>query len=125
MPTLILVVLSGILAALFATQNTDPVSIIVASYTLNDIPMYLIVLGSLLLGLLLSSIISLVNSISSSFTLISLVNSISSSFTLHGKDAKIKETKKTLVELTKQIHQLELENARLKEHTTFTDEKSL
>ncbi|OGK15460.1 hypothetical protein A2862_01575 [Candidatus Roizmanbacteria bacterium RIFCSPHIGHO2_01_FULL_38_41] len=112
MPTLILVVLSGILAALFATQNTDPVSIIVASYTLNDIPMYLIVLGSLLLGLLLSSIIS-------------LVNSISSSFTLHGKDAKIKETKKTLVELTKQIHQLELENARLKEHTTFTDEKSL
>ena len=112
MPTLILLVLFGILVALFATQNTAPASIVVASYMLKDVPMYLIVLGSLLVGLLVSSIIS-------------MVNSISSSFTLHGKNAKIKETKKTLVELTKQIHQLELENARLKEHTSVTDEKSL
>lgn len=112
MVTLILLVLFGILAAFFATQNTTHASVTIASYTLADIPMYLIVLGSLLIGLLLSSIIS-------------LVNSISSSFTLHGKDVKIKETKKTVVELTKQIHQLELENAKLKEHTTFDDEKSL
>ncbi len=110
--TLILLVLFGMLAAFFATQNTTHASINIASYTLKDVPMYLIVLGSLLVGLLLSSVIS-------------LINSISSSFTLHGKDVKIKEGKKTVIDLTKIIHQLELENTKLQEHTSITDEKSL
>jgi uncharacterized integral membrane protein len=110
--TLVLLVLFGMLAAFFAMQNTTPASINIVSYTLKDIPMYLIVLGSLLIGLLSSLIIG-------------LVNSIGSSFMIHGKDVKIKEGKKTVADLTKQIHQLELENTKLKEHTVMTDEKSL
>lgn len=112
MLTLILLVVFGILAALFASQNTTSASITFATYTLEAIPMYLIVLGSVLAGLLFSSIIS-------------MAQSISSSFTLHGKDVKIRKSNNSLVELTKHIHQLELENARLKEHTTITDERSL
>jgi len=110
MDTLILLVLFGIIAGIFAAQNTGHASIIVASYPLKDIPMYLIVLGSLLMGLLLSSVMS-------------LVSYIKSSFMLHGKDVKIRETKRTVGDLTKQIHQLELENAKLKEHSTILHEK--
>ncbi len=53
---LISLVLVGILSALFATQNIAHASITIASYTLKDIPMYLIVLASLLLGLFLSNV---------------------------------------------------------------------
>ena len=114
MLTLITLVLFGTLAAFFATQNTNPGSLMFGTYALKNIPMYLIVLGSVLFGLLLSS-------------LISLVNSISSSLTIHGKDVKIKETKKTVTDLTKRIHQLELENERLKakDEDAVTDDKSL
>ncbi len=114
MITLIAFVVVGILAALFATQNTLHGSITIASYTFTDIPMYLIVLTSLLIGLVLSF-------------LISLFNSISSSLTIHGKNVKIKETKQTVNDLTKRIHQLELENEHLKtkEEGALIDRKSL
>jgi uncharacterized integral membrane protein len=94
-------VLFGILSAFFATQNASYVTIALASYTFKNVPLYLVVLISLLLGLLLSS-------------LISVVNALSSSLTIHGKNVKIKETKQTLADVTKHIHQLELENERLK-----------
>ena len=114
MLTLIILVLFGILTAFFATQNTALVTITLASYTFKGIPLYLIVLASLLLGLVLSS-------------LLSLANSIVSSFTIRGKDVKIKETKQTVTELTKRIHQLELENEHLKtkEEDAQIDKKSL
>ncbi len=101
METLILLVIFGIFAAFFATQNTTNVSITLLGYSLREVPMYLIVLGSLLIGLLLSSVIS-------------VVNSISTSFRLHGKDVKIKQTKKTVTDLVKRNRELELEVANLK-----------
>lgn len=116
MLTLITLVLFGILAALFATQNTDTASVMFGTYALKGVPMYLVVLGSVLVGLVLSS-------------LISFVNSIAASLTIHGKDVKIKETKSTVVDLTKRIHLLELENERLKakqeDIAAVTDDKSL
>ncbi len=102
METLILLVLFGIIAAVFATQNSTVVPITVLGYSIRQIPLYLVVFGSLLIGFLLSFVISIVNSI---FT----------SFKLHGKDVKIKETKKTVVDLTKRNHELELEITKLKE----------
>ncbi len=111
---LITLVLFGILSALFASENPAHASITLVNHTFNDIPMYLVVLASLLLGLVISS-------------LIGLVNSISSSLTIRGKNVKIKESGKTVTDLTKRIHQLELENERLKtkHKDTSTDEKSL
>ncbi len=98
---LITLVIFGILAALFATQNTANASITIATYTFDGLPMYLIVLASLLLGLILSSVIG-------------LLNSISSSLTIHGKNAELKESDRAVNDLTKRIHKLEIENEHLK-----------
>jgi len=116
MVTLIVLVLFGIVSALFATQNTTPVSLVIANYTFSQVPLYLIVLIALLIGLFLSFIIS-------------LVNDIFFSFTIRGKDTALKSKDKTVVEQRKEIHKLQLENAKLKEEQRpgheKVDEKSL
>lgn len=111
--TLLILILFGGLAAYFATQNTQAVSITLASNIFPNIPLYVIVLVALFIGILVSFVISLVGSFSSSLTIFS-------------KDSKIKETKREVAELTKRIHHLELENTELKtELHKPVDEKSL
>ena len=114
MIALLVLIIFGIGVAVFATQNTQGATITLAQYTLTKVPMYLIVLCALLLGIFISWIIS-------------LVGFISSSLTIHVKDTKIKEAIKEIAELTKQVHQLELENERLKaeQDVTSVDDKSL
>lgn len=107
METLILLVLFGIIGAVFATQNNISVPISLLGYSIKQIPLYLVVLGSLLIGFL------------SSF-MISVIDSILTSFKLHGKDVKIKETKKTVTDLSKRNHELELEIVKLKEQNSKT-----
>ncbi len=110
---LIVLVVFGIGVAYFATQNTQATSIVLGGYTLTGTPLYLIVLGSLLLGFVVSWIIS-------------LVDVISSALKIHGKDSAIKDSNKQIAELTKRVHQLELENERLKGETGHpSDDKSL
>lgn len=98
---LIVLVIFGIGVAFFATENTQVVSITLARYPFTGIPLYLIVLGSLLLGFVVS-------------WLISLVDVISSALKIHGKDSAIKDGNKQIVELNKKLRELELENERLK-----------
>jgi uncharacterized integral membrane protein len=113
MATLIVTILFGLIIGYFATQNTDLISLKFLQYTVPNIPTYIVVVGSLLVGLFLSWIIS-------------LVNDISNGFAMRGKENKIKDYKKESADLTKKVHQLELENTRLKAETnTVTDEKSL
>lgn len=111
--TLIVVLIFGTGVAFFATQNAQQVSVTLANYQLTGVPMYVVVLVSLLLGISISWIIS-------------LVGSIFSTLAIHGKDTKIKESKKEIADLIKRIHQLELENEKLKaELDRSADEKSL
>lgn len=113
MLTLIIILLFGTGVAFFATQNVQQVSVTFANYQLTDIPMYAVVLVSLLTGFFISWIIS-------------LAGSISSTLTIHGKNTKIKKSKKDIADLIKQNHQLELENNKLKtELDRAADEKSL
>lgn len=98
---LIVLIVFGIGVAFFATENTQPVSITLARYPFTGIPLYLIVLGSLLLGFVVSWVIS-------------LVDVISSALKIHGKDSAIKDGNKQITELNKKLHELELENERLK-----------
>lgn len=113
MEVIILAVIVGLGIGYFATQNTTLISLYLGPYITPGIPLYLVVIGTLLLGLLLAWVFS-------------LVNSFSSKITLHGKENKIKEDEKTIAELTKEIHQLELENTRLKERSgEREDDKSL
>lgn len=114
MEVIILAVIVGLGIGYFATQNTVLVSLHFGSFVLTNVPLYLVVVGTLLLGLLLAWVFY-------------LIHSFSSSITLHGKESKIKEANKTITDLTKEIHKVELENARLKEKVgeEDLDEKSL
>ncbi len=113
MLALIVLIVFGIGVAFFATQNTQMISVTLANYSLTGIPLYFIVLGSLLLGFVVS-------------WLISLVDVISSALKIHGKENTIKGANKQISELTREVHQLELENERLKAESGHpSDDKSL
>lgn len=111
--TLIVTVLFGLIIAYFAIQNTAVISLNFLNYQVTGIPLYIVVVGALLVGLLISWILS-------------IVNSISTGFKIMGKESKIKDYRKENAGLLKQIHQLELENTKLKAETnTPEDDKSL
>lgn len=113
MATLIVTVLFGLIIAYFAIQNTGVITLNFLNYSVPGIPAYIVVVGALLVGLFLSWIIS-------------LVNSITTGFTIRGKESKIKDYRKENAELTKRIHQLELQNAKLSAETDdSSDDKSL
>jgi len=114
MLTLILLLVFGSGMAFLAFQNSAPVTLTFLNYTFPDVSLFLVILGSMLVGALMVYIIH-------------LVNSISTAFTMHGKDNKIKESEKDLTQLTKKAHQLELENESLKKDspTAHSDDKSL
>lgn len=97
----------------FSTQNTQVLSLYFANYSINSIPVYIVVLVSLLLGFFVSWVIN-------------LFDVISSSFKIRGKESTIKQADKQISELTKKVHELELENARLKGESGHpNDDKSL
>ncbi len=111
--TLIVILIFGLFTAFFATQNTGAISLHFLDYTVSSIPAYIALGLALLIGILLSWILS-------------LANRISSLVIMRGKESKIKDFKKENAELTRHIHQLELENARLRGETKDnSDDKSL
>jgi putative membrane protein len=110
--SLIVILLVGSLVAFFATQNTQTTTVTLANYPLTDVPIYMIVLISLVLGIGVSWFLS-------------LFGSISSFFTLKNKETKIKAGNREITALTKRIHTLELENERLKAEYEERDPKSM
>lgn len=100
MGTLIITVLLGLMFAYFATQNTQSVSVNLANNFLT-IPLYMLAIVSVLIGLLISGIIG-------------TIDSIASSFALRSRDSKIKQKEQTVEQLSKRVHQLEVENAALR-----------
>lgn len=104
MLTLILFLVVGGIMVYLAQNNLMLVTLHLGSHVFSDIPLFYIIIGSLLAGLGLAY-------------LIYFINSIFTAFTMRGKDNKIKEGRSENVNLTKQIHQLELENERLKNNS--------
>lgn len=98
---LILMIIFGMLLVFFALENTNNVTMTVANYSIPNIPLYMVVIGSILLGLFVGWFMS-------------IFEWISSSFTMRGKDNAIKSAKTTVTKLEERIHELEVENARLK-----------
>lgn len=80
--------------------NFQPVSVNLGFKAFPGVPLFYVIVGSFLIGLVLSYIAS-------------LVQSISTSFILHRKNAEIKKNKNEVLELTKQVHQLEIKNEKL------------
>lgn len=108
MLTLILFLVVGGVMVYLAQNNLMLITLNLGTYVFSGIPLFYIIIGSLLTGLGLAY-------------LIYLVNSIFTAFTMRGKDIKIKKGKSENVDLTKRIHQLELENERLKNNSTIVE----
>jgi len=92
----------SIAIALFATENTQTVWISFGQYRLESVPLYLVVLGGLLVGIFLSLLMSVVSSLS-----------------LRGQDSALRVT---LQRLEERVHDLEVENERLQEGGEETEE---
>jgi uncharacterized membrane protein len=114
MLVLILLLFIGSILVYISKFNFVPVTVNLGLYTLSNIPLFYVIVGSLLFGLILSY-------------LAYLINSIFTSFTLHGKNKEIKNDKNEILELTKQVHQLELENEKIKNNSDSepTDKNAL
>ena len=104
MVLLILLLIVGGIMVYLAQNNLMLVSLRLGPYIFSDIPLFYIIIGSLLTGLCMAY-------------LIYLVNSVFTALVMHGKDKTIKQTKDEINNLTKRIHQLELENEKLKNNS--------
>jgi len=98
--SLIIYLILAIVFGYFATQNTEPISLTIASHKIEHIPLYIALGITLLVGLLFS-------------WLNSLFDSFAATMKIRGKEHTIKDDKKIIHELTKKINQLGLENAKL------------
>lgn len=107
MGILIAAVLFGIGFALLAVQNTSAIPLRAGGYEFY-VPVFLTVLGSLLVGLFIS-------------WLLSAVGWISSAFTIHQKDSRIKDYEGVISKQQDQIHALEVEISRFKGEKLITD----
>lgn len=101
MLALFLLVVFGLGMSYFATQNTGLVHIMFGSYVIQGVPLYIIAIGALLLGILIS-------------WLINIVGMLSSSFAIRGKVIQIKNAHEVINKLQQQNHELEIEIASLK-----------
>lgn len=101
MLALLVAVIFGVAIGYFATQNTMPVTIRLAEYAIEEVPLYLVVLGSLLAGLLIAWILY-------------IARAVSSSITIHGKDTEVRKARQTAADLEHRVQELEVENARLR-----------
>lgn len=106
---LILVLIVGSALVYVSKFNFMPVTVNLGWQTFSNIPLFYVIAGSLVTGLLLAYVMY-------------LIDSIITSFKLRGKDNTIKKTNDEVLELTKKIHQLELENEKLKHTPTVEPE---
>ena len=109
MLVLLITVAFGIAVGYFATQNTDPVTVRLAEYAFEEVPLYLVVLGTLLVGLLIAWVLY-------------FAKSVSAGLTIYGKEKAVKKAKHTVADLEQRVHDLETENARLRvQHSTTSE----
>jgi uncharacterized integral membrane protein len=100
-----LVLLAGVIFGLaigyFATQNTTPVTIHVAHYAFKEVPLYLVIVGSLFVGLFIAWILY-------------FGRSVSSRLAIYGRDHALKKARQTTEDLEVRVRALQAENAQLK-----------
>lgn len=109
---LLITVVLGILFAVFATQNTASTTIYLGGYSLQNVPIYLVVLIPLLIGLSISF-------------LVHVIKALSDSLTISEYKGEAQKLKKELAEVTKEAHKLELDNTKLKAEIGKFDEDSI
>lgn len=98
---LFLATVLSVIFSIFATQNTAQITLHFYSYSLPNIPIYLIILASALSAFILSLIFQ-------------LIKNLSSGMRISNQQGSIKDLKRELAEVTKELHKMELENAKIK-----------
>lgn len=102
MLVLVVAILYGFVFAYFATQNTLQVTLTLGNFVFTGVPLYLIALGSLLMGTLLALVIN-------------LIESVPTNLALRDNETRIIDANQTIENQTKRIHALEMENLQLKD----------
>jgi len=97
----ILFVIIALVFGYFSTQNSIPISLTFGDRIIPDVPLYLILGVTLLIGLLYS-------------WLVSLVNSWFFARSLRGKEHTISNVKKENDTISQRLVELEMENTRLR-----------
>jgi uncharacterized integral membrane protein len=109
MLVLLVAVIFGFAIGYFATQNTTPVTIQVAEYALHEVPLYLVIGGSLLAGFFIAWILY-------------FARSVSSTLAVYGRDHAARKAQQTAADLELRVQALEAENAQLKtDHSSRFD----
>jgi uncharacterized integral membrane protein len=101
MLSLIVILMFGLAIAYFAIQNTLGVTMVLANNVVSNVPLYLIVIGSVLAGVILSWIIS-------------GLNAFSVYRKLRGKEKIIEQDQREISSLQEKVHNLEAENTQLR-----------
>lgn len=114
MLSLIFLLVVGTGITYLSMQNTQEVSLHFLDYAFENLPIYYVIIGSLLTGVVLAYSIS-------------FINSISTYLLIRQQNKKIGKERKEVAVLTKRVHQLELENVGLKTENDPNDfdQKSL
>lgn len=97
----ILILIIGVAVVYISQFNFMPVTVNLGFHVFSRIPLFYVIVGSLLLGLALSYVAY-------------LIHAISSSIKLRGKDREINREKAQTHDLAKRVRQLEAENEKLK-----------
>lgn len=104
---LLLVVGSGLV--FISKYNFNPVTVNFGTFALTNIPLFYVIVGSVVFGLLISY-------------LVHLVTSVSTYFAFRGKNKELQKEKEDVLELTKRVHQLEIENEKIKHEPEVTND---
>ena len=112
MLVLLVGVIFGLAIGYFATQNTTPVTIQVAQYAFKEVPLYLVIVGSLFVGLFIAWILY-------------FARSISSTLAIHGRDHALKRARQTTADLEMRVQELQAENAQLKTDHSYPFESPI
>ncbi len=102
MLTIILLVILALAFSYLAAYNSQLATITIPGYAQLEIPLYVLMGITLVIGL-------------SFFWIISLIDSLFYSLKLRSKEHTIKDAKATIHDLTHRVNQLEIENAKLSE----------
>ena len=101
MLTLFLAIVISIIFSIFATQNTGLVTLYFYNFSIPNIPIYLVILASVLTALVSSLVLQ-------------VIKNLSSGLQISSQKSKIKDLKRELAEITREHHKLELENTKFK-----------
>jgi uncharacterized integral membrane protein len=97
MLSIFLSVCLGLAIGYFATQNTAPVSLQFGEFVLDNVPLYVVAVGSLLVGLLIAWIFS-----------------FGRTLTTFGSERQVSKVDQNMLGIERRVRDLEADNAQLK-----------